>query len=353
VVDQLMPGNRMRAGWRMLKTLTLCCALLAIASCGNGDSSTEDRQEDSDAAPREEVRIPAFQRDSAYAFVEQQLAFGPRNPGSEGIVQCRAWIVSKLSGYGAQVIQQDFTANVHTGERYPSVNIIGQVNPNHGQRVILAAHYDTRYMAEEDDDPERRDEPIAGADDGGSGVAVLLEIARVISENPIDLGVDFIFFDAEDQGERQGANETWCLGAQHWSRNPHRPGYRAKYGILLDMVGAKNAFFNKENVTRLYPHANQVHNLYDKVWNLAKAMGKGRFFQDRRVQGIMDDHYFVNVNAGIPMIDIINKPLESTEGFGPHWHTHNDDIDIINKNTLGAVGQVVTAVIYKESVGTF
>lgn len=336
-------------GLWLLGVALVCAGLMGCRQ----DTQTEEQTEETPGTQKKEVAIPMFDRDSAYAFIEQQLSFGPRNPGSEGIEQCRAWISGKLQGYGIQVVQQEFTARVYTGESYPSMNIIGQVNPGHGRRVILAAHYDTRFMAEEAEDPERRNEPIPGADDGGSGVAVLLEIARVISENPIDLGIDFIFFDAEDQGERQGENETWCLGAQYWSSNLHKPGYRARYGILLDMVGAKNAFFNQENVSGLYPHAQQVHNLYAKVWNLAKAMGKGRYFQERRVQGIMDDHYFVNVNTGIPMIDIINKPLESTEGFGPHWHTHNDDIDIIDKNTLGAVGQVVTAVIYKESASTF
>ena len=263
-------------------------------------------------------------------------------------------MVDKLEKYGASVIEQDFTARFYTGQQVPSVNIIGQFNPDKSQRILLAAHYDTRFMAEEDADESRRDEPIDGADDGGSGVGVLLEIARLINDHPIDIGIDIVFFDAEDQGKRgDGANETWCLGAQHWGLNTHKPGYKARFGILLDMVGAKNAFFNIENVAGLYPHASQVHSLYQKVWNLARAMGKGRHFQNRQISAIIDDHYFVNLLTGIPMIDIINKPPGNEAGFGDHWHTHNDNLDVIDKNTLGAVGQVVTAVIYRAATGNF
>lgn len=331
----------------------LCLLMLAmvVPGCNNDSTTTEEPAE---VPGQEPAQIPAFNRDSAYNFVAQQVAFGPRNLGSEGIEACRTWMVSKLEQYGATVIEQEFTARLYTGDQYPAVNIIGQFNPQKSQRVLLAAHYDTRFMAEEDDDPARINEPIDGADDGGSGVGVLLEIARLISEQPIDLGVDIIFFDAEDQGRRgEGFTETWCLGSQHWGLNMHKPGYKARFGILLDMVGARNAFFNTENVAGLYPHANQVHELYRKTWNLARAMGKGRYFQNRRIPAIIDDHYFVNMLTGIPMIDIINKPPGTEEAFGEHWHTHNDNMDIIDKNTLAAVGQVVTAIIYRTSTGHF
>jgi Zn-dependent M28 family amino/carboxypeptidase len=262
----------------------------------------------------------------------------------------------KLESYGAKVYMQEFEAAYHWGERIPSVNVIGAINPDQKRRIILAAHYDTRRIAEEDEDESRREEPIPGADDGGSGVGVLLEIARIVSENKIDLGIDFVFFDAEDQGIRGGGPEstdTWCLGSQHWSRQPHVKGYRAEWGILLDMVGAANATFNRENVRGVYRHSPQLTEYYSKVWNLARSMGKSRYFTDQVISPIIDDHYYVNRIAGIPMIDIINKPAGSDESFGPHWHTHGDDIDIIDKNTLGSVGQVVTAVIYRESAGRF
>lgn len=342
------------------------CLFLIVAltfACGGEEPTTSSKPEPEESpvttVPKEApkpVTVPRFDSDSAYAFVAKQVEFGPRVPGSDEIEACRQWMIEKLESYGADVIRQDFSATFYYGETHSSANIIGQFNPGMQNRVILAAHYDTRFMAEEDPDESRQDDPILGADDGGSGVGVLIEIARLISENPIELGVDIIFFDAEDQGERGGAQgtlETWCLGAQYWSRSPHRNGYNADFGILLDMVGAEDAYFNKEKTRGVYQNASEISEVYREVWSLAKSMGKGRYFQDRTIGGIIDDHYFVNTITGIPMIDIINKPPGAEEGFGPHWHTHNDNMDVISKETLGAVGQVVAAVIYRHSGGRF
>ena len=295
------------------------------------------------------AKIPAFNNENAYTFLEKQLSFGPRNPGSEGHVACKDWMVSQFKKYGADVIAQDFTANIYTGDSYPAWNIIAQFNPENKRRVILSAHWDTRFIGEEDNDVKMRDKPIPGADDGGSGTAVLLEIARVIQENPIDMGVDIILWDAEDQGNRGVANnELWCLGSQYWSANKHKKDYRALYGINLDMIGGKNPRFPKEYYSKLY-----AGELLDKVWGLAQAMGHGNMFQNIEFGQITDDHYFVNVKGGIPMIDIINMPEGTPNSFIHQWHTHNDDIDAIDKRSLRIVGQLVTAVIYKESTGHF
>ena len=296
--------------------------------------------------PKPNITVPKFNRDSAYVYLESQLAFGPRNPGSDGHKNCKDWMVRKFKSYGAEVIEQDFTAVIHTGDRYPSTNIIAQFNPEKKKRVILSAHWDTRYIAEQDPDNKKKEIPIPGADDGGSGVAVLLEIGRLLAENPIDLGIDIILWDAEDQGKR-GANqptELWCLGSQYWSRNPHNKKYKASYGINLDMVGAKNPRFGKDDVS-----ANYAGKVLNKVWSLAQRMGYSDMFVNDSTGGITDDHYFVNTIAGIPMIDIINQPHGSKTGFVDHWHTHGDDINVIDKRSLFVVGQVVLATIYNES----
>jgi hypothetical protein len=297
------------------------------------------------------ITIPNVNRDSAYAFVEQQVAFGPRVPGTEAHKQCGEWLKSKLEEFGAEVTMQEFKANFHFGTSADAVNIIGSFNPKHPVRVVLAAHWDSRYMAEEDKDDAKKKQPILGADDGASGVGVLLEIARVLKDNPIDLGVDIVFFDAEDQGDNSddssgNTTNTWCLGAQHWSRTPHKSGYRASFGILLDMVGSKKARFAKENTSMQFAPTTM-----NRTWQIAQDMGYGNYFVNEESPGVVDDHYFVNQIARIPMLDIINRPPGGR--FGDYWHTHDDNMDIISKRSLGAVGNVVLAVIYNKSIGEF
>lgn len=324
--------------------LLFCFCLMAFQGCKEEQKSAPVPKE------TKKVSIPPFNQDSAFYFVKKQVDFGPRVPGTEEHKACKDWMVSTFKRYGAQVIEQDFDAHIFNGDVLASTNIIAQFNPAKKKRVILSAHWDSRMMAEEDKNVNRVDEPILGADDGASGVGVLMEIARTIAANEIDLGVDIILFDAEDQGKR-GPNEpanNWCLGAQHWSRNKHKRDYKARYGILLDMVGSKNPRFGKDQVSKEYAGLIQ-----DKVWSLAQNMGYTDLFVDEFTGMLTDDHYFVNVIAGIPMIDIINQPKGSDTGFMKHWHTHGDNIDIIDKRSLRVVGQVVTAVLYKESVNQF
>lgn len=296
-------------------------------------------------------KAPAFSADSAYAYIERQVAFGPRLPNTEGHKACRKWLVEQLKGYGLDVIEQNFQPVTYTGSTLNATNIIGRYNPDARKRIVLAAHWDTRHIADSPLSTERQSEPILGADDAGSGVGVLLELARQLKANPIEaqhLGIDIIFFDAEDYGQSGGSETTYCLGSQHWSKNPHVSNYKANYGILLDMVGAGGARFTKEQVSMRY-----APDLMNKVWKMANSMGHGNHFVDVPTGPLVDDHYFVNTIAGIPMIDIINRPTGTDTGFGAHWHTHGDDMDIINKGTLKAVGQVVTAVVYREASGSF
>lgn len=333
--------------WKYLIALLLIGSLVT-QSC-ESDSKTKTTQ----TAPpvQKKVKIPAFNGDNAYANVKKQVDFGPRVPGTDEHAACKDWLVSELESQGADVIVQDFIANIHTGDRWQSYNIIGQINPEQKKRVILAAHWDTRFIAEEDNNKDKQKQPILGADDGGSGVGVLLEIARITKENPIqDIGIDIILFDAEDQGKR-GPEEPpnlWCLGSQYWSKNKHKNGYRAKYGILLDMVGGKDPYFGKDLISKEYAGV-----LQEKIWKLAHGMGYSDMFSMNETGQLVDDHYFVNTIAGIPMIDIINYTPGQEIGFADHWHTHGDDMSAINKRTLKAVGQIVTAAIYKESGNAF
>jgi glutaminyl-peptide cyclotransferase len=334
------------SGWLLLAGLTLI-------ACNPEPKAPDTPDTPVVETPRsgKTYQVPRFSQDSAYAYIAKQVAFGPRVPNTSEHEACGDWMADKLRSFGLEVIEQTFQATAFDGTVLNGRNIIGQYNPGATNRILFAAHWDTRPFADSPLNNERMAEPIAGADDGGSGVGVLLEIARQLQANPIDdqdLGVDIVFFDAEDYGESGGSETTWCLGSQHWARNLHRPNYRPKYGILLDMVGSATPRFTKDKVSMTF--APQVMN---KVWKLAQAMGHGNLFVDIPTGLIVDDHYFVNQIAKIPMIDVINKPAGSETGFGDYWHTHDDDMDVISKNTLRAVGQVMVAVIYREASGSF
>jgi len=321
------------------KYLLFVFALVFLAACKNEPSSV--REETPAVVKKDPVAIPAFHRDSAYAYVEKQVSFGPRVVGSEGHAACKEWLVAKLESWNIAVREQPFTAELYTGVSPTGTNIIGSINPQEKRRILLAAHWDTRHIADQDKNQDRRDDPISGADDGGSGVAVLLEIARTIMQNEIELGVDIVFFDAEDHGQSSDGNSSWCLGSKYWSRNYQGP--KPEYGILLDMVGATGATFRRDQISLQYARP-----VADKVWNMANSMGYGNYFIKQDLPAFTDDHLFVNEIANIPMIDICNR---SVRGFGTHWHTHNDNINIIDRSVMRVVGQVLLAVLYKESTG--
>lgn len=298
-----------------------------------------------------EVALPAtplFDPDSAFAFVAQQVAFGPRVPGSKAHTACGNWMVERLKNAGAEVVEQVGTVISYNKERLPLRNIIGRFHPNRPERILLLAHWDTRPFADKDD--ERTNEPIDGANDGGSGVGVLLEIARHLAAKEHGPGVDILFTDVEDHGQPSGAMamdessiDTWCLGSQYWAKNTHVPNYKARFGILLDMVGAKDAYFHQEALSMQYAPA-----IVRKVWKTAEALGYGnRFVPETKYFVGIDDHIPVNKVLRIPTIDIIEYD-PATQAFGPYWHTHDDSMDVIDRNTLEVVGRTVLEVVWKE-----
>lgn len=313
--------------------------LLAI-SCGGGTKQNTTEQNQQAAV----VEKPQFSGDSAYRFVAEQVAFGPRVPESEAHAKCRDYLAGKLEQYGAKVTVQKGTSTLYNGRSIPIYNVIGEMNPDAGNRVLLMAHWDSRPFADEDSDPAKRRQPILGANDGASGVGVLLEVARLIdaAENT-DLGVDIVFFDVEDYGHPswEGEGGGWCLGSKYWAENPHRLGYRARYGILLDMVGAPNAQFFYEHYSQLY-----ASSILEMVWDNAIKNGFGGYFVKKQGGAIVDDHLPVNEILKIPSINIIQYNPNTPTRFYEHWHTHKDDMNSIDKNTLYAVGQTLVNVIF-------
>jgi hypothetical protein len=315
--------------------------ILLFAACGKGQHAKNNTKS------IQIVNIPAFSADSAYKYIQAQVDFGPRVPNTAGHRDCADYLIEKLKSFGAEVTEQRVDLKAFDGTMLKAVNIIGTFNPQASKRVLLFAHWDTRPWADNDPNPTNWNTPVLGANDGASGVGILLETARQLSIQPTEIGIDILFFDAEDYGQPSEASphieDTWAMGSNYWSKHPHKPGYRANYGILLDMTGAPNATFMREAYSDYFaPH------IVNKIWSTAESLGLSNYFRDERGGSILDDHYYINVNTGIPCADIIQHDPTGATGFGHYWHTINDDMSNIDKNTLQAVGTTLLHVIYNE-----
>ncbi len=309
-------------------------------SCGN--SQPAKKQQTNTSVAEKQLYIPTFNSDSAYSFVANQLKFGPRVPGSTAHTQCLNYLESMLLSFTPNVIIQNFKTRLFDGTIIDGKNIIASFQPEKRNRILLCAHWDSRPFADMDDNPGNHDKPLQGANDGASGVGVLLEIARHLSQYNTSAGIDIIFFDVEDSGT-YGNNDSWALGSQYWSKNPHQINYRARFGILLDMVGATNPIFMKEATSMNY-----APGIMDKVWKTAAKLGYSDYFLSSNAGGILDDHVAINENLGIPTIDIVHYDDATSGGFFTHWHTTGDDLSIIDPISLGVVGHTVLTVIFEE-----
>lgn len=329
----------------MLKKIALISlVLLSITSCDNKQNSKPASQ----PVPQvKQVVIPKFNADSAYNYVKKQLDFGPRVPESPAHAQCADWFVNFFNDKADTVYVQNFRTRLYDGKGIDGKNIIAAFNPEAKKRILLAAHWDSRPFADHDPDENNWNTPIDGANDGASGVGVLMEIARVLKDNPLNIGVDIILFDLEDYGApyylNLMTNNDWALGSQYWAKNPHIYNYRAYFGILLDMVGAPNPKFPKEYYSQQFAPA-----LSNDIWRVARELGYDEYFSNELGHPINDDHIYVNAIARIPMIDIIHLENNSESSFYPYWHTVKDNIEQIDAKTLGMVGDVVVNVLYRN-----
>ncbi len=329
------------------RILFVCVAFVLLAGCNGG--SGKGSKATVSSIDYAKVETPTFDADSAYAFVAAQVACGHRTPGSEGQRRCADYLAQQMRRWCDTVIVQDFPAVLWDGTEVRGKNIIATVNAREGApeigRVLLAAHWDSRMWADHDPDKANHHKPFDGANDGASGVGVLMEMARAISSCPLSVAVDFVFFDVEDQGTPDWAEDhvedSWCKGSQYWSRNPHVPFYKAIYGVLLDMVGTQEPRYTKEQISRNY-----ASGILNKIWNVAESIGYGKMFVNRDTDPILDDHYYVNRMASIPMIDIVqNSPGCS---FFKHWHTMGDNMEHVDRNSLKATGMVLLKTLYGD-----
>jgi glutaminyl-peptide cyclotransferase len=310
-------------------------AFLSACNWFKAHDSTADTPSKDQAQEAPLAQIPTFSADSAYAFTKAQVDFGPRTPNSVAHDKCAGWMVRELKKWADTVYVQSYVATGYDGLKMKSKNIIASFNPQAKTRVFISSHWDTRPMADEDD--HDKDKPIDGADDGAGSTAVAMEIARAVHSKKPDIGVDIVLFDSEDYGQPNGVEprveDSWCLGSQYWARNPHVPGYRADFGINLDMVGTADAVFVREGES-----VQKADWVSQYVWNIAARLGYSSLFENRIFGGVTDDHYYVNEIAHIPTIDVIHY---DESGFGSYHHTHKDVIGLISKQTLESVGKLI------------
>ena len=318
---------------------------LSMVACGNSQK-TDDTQA---TEKKVVIKAPAFNADSAYTYIQAQADFGPRVPNTQAHRDCGEYLAKQLEKFGAKVYNQYADLTAWDGTVLKARNIIGAYKPESKKRILLCAHWDSRPYADNDPDEKNYRKHILGVNDGASGVGVLLEIARLLQQQEPTVGIDIVFFDAEDYGTpefHQGVykQDTWCLGSQYWARTPHVQGYYARYGILLDMVGGKGATFYQE------PYSGRTaRSEMKKIWKKAQELGYSNYFVQQEGSEVIDDHVYVHSLARIPCVDIINyDPTCQTSSFGPYWHTVNDTMENIDRNTLKAVGQTVMDVIYNE-----
>ncbi len=290
--------------------------------------------------------MPQFSADSAYQFVAGLCDFGPRVPGTDAQKACAKWLKNELLRYGADVKLQEGEMTAYNGTKLPIINIIGSFNPDAKMRVLLMSHWDSRPFADNDPDPAKRKQPVMGANDGASGVGILLELARLCNEKLPQVGIDIFLTDAEDYGapdDWKGTHDEkwWALGTQMWCKQAAKEGYRAQYGILLDMVGSANATFYREYYSERY-----ASSFVNEIWQAAARLGYGDLFINQGGGGVTDDHVFVNRMLQIPCVDIIDTRTDTDGTFCPEWHTTHDTMDNISRETLGKVGRVLVSLLW-------
>ncbi len=329
-----------------MKYSAIAMSLMLVGAAGCRQGSTATASARPVAEPTAASTTP-FEADSAYAYVAQQVQYGPRVPGSEASAQCAAWIVDKLEHFGAADIQQQRTLVVAwDGTPLEICNISARINPDAERRVLLLSHWDSRPWADQETDSQLRQQPIPGANDGASGVGVIMELVRIYPELDTDMGIDVLFVDAEDYGVIEGEQvddnqDSWCLGSQYWVKNPTIPLHSIEYAVLLDMVGDKDAKFSREYHSQI-----AAAPINDMVWRAARKAGHGDRFADKVGAAVVDDHVPL-LMAGVPAIDIVDATNPVTGTFPRSWHTHADNIDNIDASTLQAVGETLIQLIKK------
>jgi glutaminyl-peptide cyclotransferase len=312
--------------------------LLGLSSCSSNKQENSKRvQSSSQPQPATFVTIPRFDGTAAFSLLKDQTDFGPRNPNSAGHTKCLEFLLNELTKTADVVNRQQFTYRGYNNELLTLTNIFASFQPTMTDRILLVAHWDTRPRADMESDPAKRKQPILGANDGASGVAVLLEMARLFKQSPPPIGVDILLADGEDYGKEQDL-DRFSLGTRHFvdTRNPN---YRPRFGILLDMIGDNDLQIPIEQNSLSY-----APNVVETIWSAAEKLGVSQFVNSPGEQ-IFDDHIPLN-EGGIPTVDIIDFQY-------PYWHTLQDTPDKCSAESLEAVGKVMMYVVYTQKAHSF
>ncbi|HCA81343.1 MAG TPA: glutamine cyclotransferase [Bacteroidetes bacterium] len=318
----------------MMMTLASSILLLLHAP---GEVSSREIPPDVSRVPANELN-KEFDGQRAYQYLLQQTRFGPRGPGLPGHDRCLRFLRMELGKLAGAVRSQEFSYTLKSGKRLLLTNLIASFNTQSKHRILLSAHWDTRLWADQDANVKNHSTPIAGANDGASGVAVLLEIAQHLKAHPPSVGVDLIFFDGEDVGTT-GTPGSFCQGSRYFAKN--KPAdYQPRFGINIDMIGDRNLTIYREQNSERF--ARQIQ---DQVFSAARLLNVRQFI-DARGAEVSDDHLPLN-EAGIPTVNLID--FDYPDESNSFWHTVSDTPDKCSAASLEAVGIVILHIIYSQS----
>ena len=312
--------------------MTGLLALAAVTACG----ATSDKPAAAARASNE------FNADSAMSYIRQQLAFGPRVPGTEPARKTGDWIVAHLHATADTVLEQRWTHTLANGKPLPMRNIFARFKPNAKERILYVTHWDTRPVADMETDPVKAGMPIPGANDGASGVALLLAVSDALKKAPPGVGVDLLFVDGEDWGTFTPDVDV-LIGSTYFAEHLPSAGYRPLFGVLWDMIGDADL-----NIYQEVNSAQAAPEVVQKVWGLAKDMGYEKYFIPEAKEPITDDHVPL-IKAGLRVIDVIDIDYGPRNASGlvttSYHHTLDDTIDKVSVKSMKIVGDVAVALL--------
>jgi len=315
--------------------LTGIVALLAVTACGAKGNKPAD-------AAHAVRTSNEFNTDSAMSYIRQQLAFGPRIPGTETARKTGDWIVARLRATADTVLEQKWTHTLANGKPLPMRNIFARFKPNAKDRVLYVTHWDTRPVADEESDPAKAKLPMPGANDGASGVALLMAVADALKKAPPNTGVDLLFVDGEDWGTF-GPDVDVLIGSTYFAQHLPTPGYSPTFGVLWDMIGDADL-----NIYQEVTSAQTAPEVVQKVWGTAKDLGYEQYFIPEAKVPWTDDHIPL-IKAGLKVIDVIDGDYGPRDASGAlttnYHHTLQDTIDHVSAKSMKIVGDVAIALL--------